>query len=40
MFEDYRIPKTALLSKVGDVTAEGKYVSPHKNKEKRSGKPN
>ncbi|KAK9511235.1 hypothetical protein O3M35_005831 [Rhynocoris fuscipes] len=37
MFSKYRIPKENLLNKVGDVTADGKYVTPIKDPKKRLG---
>lgn len=37
MFKNYRIPRDNLLNKNGDVTADGKYVSPFKDPNKRFG---
>lgn len=37
IFKNYRIPKSSLLNKVGDITPDGKYISHHKSKEKRAG---
>ncbi|CAG2058363.1 unnamed protein product, partial [Timema podura] len=37
MFDHYRIPRENLLNKNGDVTPEGKYVSPMKDPKKRFG---
>nr|CAD7435224.1 unnamed protein product [Timema monikensis] len=37
MFDQYRIPRENLLNKNGDVTPEGKYVSPMKDPKKRFG---
>lgn len=37
MFDNYRIPKDYLLNKTGDVTDEGKYVSPFSDPNKRFG---
>nr|XP_022912535.1 peroxisomal acyl-coenzyme A oxidase 3-like [Onthophagus taurus] len=37
MFHKYRIPKDNLLNKNGDVTDDGKYVTPIKDKNKRHG---
>ena len=36
-FENYRVPKSALLNKLGDVTPEGEYVSHIKSNGKRFG---
>ena len=38
MFQNYRIPRENLLNKTGDVSPEGKYVSPIKDPRKRLGK--
>lgn len=38
IFDHYQIPRESLLNKSGDVTAEGKYVSPIKDSAKRQGK--
>lgn len=37
MFDNYRIPKDYLLNRTGDVTDEGKYVSPFSDPNKRFG---
>jgi acyl-CoA oxidase len=37
MFTNYRIPRENLLSKTGDITKEGKFVSPIKDPRKRLG---
>ncbi|HIE85224.1 MAG TPA: acyl-CoA oxidase, partial [Dehalococcoidia bacterium] len=37
MFNQYRIPREALLNKTGDVTPEGKYQSPYLDPRKRFG---
>lgn len=37
MFNQYRIPKSYLLSKIGSVNEEGQYVSPIKDPRKRFG---
>lgn len=37
MFNNYHIPRTALLNKSSDVTPEGKYVSKVKDESKRFG---
>ncbi|GFO08944.1 acyl-CoA oxidase [Plakobranchus ocellatus] len=36
-FNQYRIPRENLLDKFGDVTPEGKYVTPYKDPNKRFG---
>ncbi|KAG8199728.1 hypothetical protein JTE90_000824 [Oedothorax gibbosus] len=36
-FQNYRIPRECLLSKNGDVTPDGRYVSPYKDPNKRFG---
>ncbi|XKL67685.1 hypothetical protein PGB90_003176 [Kerria lacca] len=36
LFTNYRIPKNCLLSKTGDVTSDGKYVTSSESKDKRS----
>ena len=38
MFNQFRIPSTALLNRTGDVNEQGNYVSPFKDKKKRLGK--
>jgi hypothetical protein len=38
MFDKYRIPKDNLLNRTGDVTEDGKYVSPYSDPNKRFGK--
>lgn len=35
MFKNYRIPRENLLNKNGDVTEDGKYVTPFKDHNKR-----
>lgn len=37
MFNNYRIPRDNLLNKNGDVTEDGRYVSPFKDPNKRFG---
>ncbi|XP_014262349.1 peroxisomal acyl-coenzyme A oxidase 3-like isoform X2 [Cimex lectularius] len=37
LFSNYRIPKENLLNKTGDVTPEGKYITPFKDPKKRLG---
>jgi acyl-CoA oxidase len=37
MFDNYSIPKECLLNKTGDVTPDGKYVTPYKDPNKRFG---
>ncbi|KAK3924903.1 Peroxisomal acyl-coenzyme A oxidase 3 [Frankliniella fusca] len=37
LFENYRIPRDNLLNKNGDVSEDGKYVSPFKDPNKRFG---
>lgn len=37
MFDHYRIPKEFLLSRTGDITDDGQYVSPIKDNKKRIG---
>ena len=37
MFSKYRVPRENLLNKVGDVSPEGKYISPVKDPNKRHG---
>lgn len=37
MFNKYKIPKENLLSRTGDVTDDGKYVTPFKDNSKRLG---
>lgn len=37
MFNQFRIPSTALLNRTGDVNEQGNYVSPFKDKKKRLG---
>ncbi|KAJ8312588.1 hypothetical protein KUTeg_009961, partial [Tegillarca granosa] len=36
-FNNYRIPRNYLLNKTGDVSPEGKYVTPYKDPNKRFG---
>ena len=38
LFQNFRIPRDNLLNKNGDVTPDGKYVSPFKDPNKRFGK--
>ncbi|KAK7867138.1 hypothetical protein R5R35_005853 [Gryllus longicercus] len=37
LFNNYRIPRENLLNKIGDVTPEGKYTTPIKDRNKRFG---
>lgn len=37
LFQNYRIPKSCLLTKTGNVSADGKYISPYSNQQSRSG---
>ncbi|XP_046685744.1 peroxisomal acyl-coenzyme A oxidase 3-like isoform X1 [Homalodisca vitripennis] len=37
MFNQYRIPKTYLLSRIGTVTEDGEYISPIQNPRRRFG---
>lgn len=37
LFDNYRIPREFLLARTGDVTEDGKFVSPIKDKKKRIG---
>ncbi len=37
MFDQFYVPKSALLNKTGDVDELGKYISPFKDKKKRLG---
>ncbi|KAL1132573.1 hypothetical protein AAG570_010525 [Ranatra chinensis] len=37
MFSNYRIPRENLLNKNGDVTPEGRYISPYNDPNKRHG---
>lgn len=37
MFKNYRIPRTDLLNKTGDVKKDGTYVTPFKDPNKRYG---
>lgn len=38
LFDQYRVPRAALLNRTGDVSETGIYVSPFKDKKKRLGK--
>jgi acyl-CoA oxidase len=40
IFHNYRIPKDNLLDKTGSVAADGRYVTPFKDLNKRFGKNN
>ncbi|KAF2888267.1 hypothetical protein ILUMI_17906 [Ignelater luminosus] len=37
MFKNYRIPRTCLLNKTGDVSEDGLYVTPYRDPNKRYG---
>lgn len=37
MFDQYRIPKDALLNKTGDVTIDGNYITPFRDSNKKYG---
>lgn len=37
MFKNYRIPRTCLLNKTGDVSEDGQYVTPYRDPNKRYG---
>ena len=37
MCENYKIPREMLLNKTGDVTPDGKYVTPYKDPNRRFG---
>jgi hypothetical protein len=37
LFDQFRVPRTALLNRTGDVSESGVYVSPFKDKKKRLG---
>lgn len=37
MFDQYRIPRENLLNRNGDVTPDGRYVTPYKDPKKRFG---
>ena len=37
VFDQFRVPSTALLNRTGDVDEQGNYVSPFKDKKKRLG---
>lgn len=37
MFDQYRVPHTALLNKTGNVTEDGQYVTPFRDPNKRHG---
>ena len=37
LLDNFRVPRTSLLNKLGDVSPSGKYVTPFKDKNKRFG---
>ena len=37
LFDQFRVPRAALLNRTGDVSESGVYVSPFKDKKKRLG---